>query len=164
MDAFEDAIHATGTDEAPWYVIPPNRKWFRNLAVSQIITDAMADFGLAFPAPPVNLAAIRRTYHAAVEGAWDLEGAKRGRGFDPSAVLGPSFARRMKSGRGLGSVLDRLTKKIVCRSGSRGLGAASIAFLMRALGGRGSALIHALNSGRHGKADFQGHPHQAVAL
>jgi hypothetical protein len=35
-------------------------------------------------------------------------------------VLGPSFVRRMKFGRGLGLILDRLTKKIVCRSGSRG--------------------------------------------
>ena len=75
MDAFEDAIRATSTDEAPWYVIPSNHKWFRNLAVSQIITDAMADLGLAFPAPSVNLAAIRRTYHAAVEEAGD--GRKR---------------------------------------------------------------------------------------
>jgi PPK2 family polyphosphate:nucleotide phosphotransferase len=68
-DAFEDAIRATSTDEAPWYVIPSNHKWFRNLAVSQIISDAMADLGLAFPAPSVNLADIKRKYHAAVEQA-----------------------------------------------------------------------------------------------
>ena len=67
VDAFEDALRATSTDEAPWYVIPSNHKWFRNLAVSQIIADAMADLGLAFPAPSVNLADIRRKYHAAVE-------------------------------------------------------------------------------------------------
>src|ERR1700733_7218698 len=66
---------------------------------------------------------------------WDLERAKRGPGFDPSAVLGPSFARRMKFGRGLGSILDRLAKKIVCRSGSRGQEAASIAFFNARFGG-----------------------------
>ena len=67
IEAFEDAMRATSTDAAPWYVIPSNHKWFRNLAVSQIIADAMADLGLAFPPPSVNLADIRRKYHAAVE-------------------------------------------------------------------------------------------------
>jgi PPK2 family polyphosphate:nucleotide phosphotransferase len=67
VDAFEDAIRETSTDEAPWYVIPSNHKWFRNLAVSQIIADSMADLSLAFPPPSVNLADIRRKYHAAVE-------------------------------------------------------------------------------------------------
>jgi PPK2 family polyphosphate:nucleotide phosphotransferase len=66
VEAFEDAIRATSTREAPWYVIPSNAKWFRNLAVSQIIADAMADLGLAYPPPSVNLAEIRRKYHAAV--------------------------------------------------------------------------------------------------
>jgi PPK2 family polyphosphate:nucleotide phosphotransferase len=66
IEAFEDAMRATSTDEAPWYVIPSNHKWFRNLAVSQIIADAVADLNLAFPPPSVNLADIRRKYHAAV--------------------------------------------------------------------------------------------------
>jgi PPK2 family polyphosphate:nucleotide phosphotransferase len=69
IDAFEDAMRATSTDEAPWYVIPSNHKWFRNLAVSQIIADAMADLHLAFPPPSVNLGEIKRKYHAAVEQA-----------------------------------------------------------------------------------------------
>ena len=67
IEAFADAIHATSTREAPWYVIPSNHKWFRNLAVSQIMADTMADLSLAFPAPSVNLADIRRKYHAAAK-------------------------------------------------------------------------------------------------
>ena len=67
VDAYEDAIRATSTANAPWYVIPANHKWFRNLAVSHIIADSMADLDLAFPAPSVNLADIKRKYHAAVE-------------------------------------------------------------------------------------------------
>ena len=67
VDAYEDAIRATSTDQAPWYIIPSNHKWFRNLAVSQIVADSMADLKLAFPPPGVNLADIRRKYHAAVE-------------------------------------------------------------------------------------------------
>jgi PPK2 family polyphosphate:nucleotide phosphotransferase len=65
--AFEDAINATSTRKAPWYVIPANHKWFRNLAVSQIMGDTMEELGLAFPKPSVDLDDIRRKYHAAVE-------------------------------------------------------------------------------------------------
>ena len=67
VDAYEDAIGATGTDQAPWFIIPSNHKWFRNLAVSQIIADSMANLELAFPLPSVNLADIRRKHHAAVK-------------------------------------------------------------------------------------------------
>ena len=67
VDAYEDAIRETSADQAPWYIIPSNHKWFRNLAVSQIIADSIADLSLAFPAPAVDLADIRRKYHAAVE-------------------------------------------------------------------------------------------------
>jgi PPK2 family polyphosphate:nucleotide phosphotransferase len=63
--AFEDAINATSTRDAPWYVIPSNHKWFRNLAVSQIMADKMEALGMAFPEPTVDLAEIRRKYHAA---------------------------------------------------------------------------------------------------
>jgi len=65
--AFDDAISATSTKHAPWYVIPSNHKWFRNLAVSQIMADTMEDLKLSFPPPSVNLAEIRRKYHAAVK-------------------------------------------------------------------------------------------------
>jgi polyphosphate kinase 2 (PPK2 family) len=65
IDAFEDAMRATSTREAPWYVIPSNHKWFRNLAVSQILADTIEELKLAFPPPSVDLAEIRRKYHAA---------------------------------------------------------------------------------------------------
>ena len=48
-------------------MIPSNHKWFRNLAVSQIVADTMADLDLAFPAPAVDLAKIKRKYHAALK-------------------------------------------------------------------------------------------------
>jgi polyphosphate kinase 2 (PPK2 family) len=65
IQAFEDAIRETSTREAPWYVIPSNHKWFRNLAVSQIMADTMEGLKLAFPPPTVDLADIRRRYHLA---------------------------------------------------------------------------------------------------
>jgi PPK2 family polyphosphate:nucleotide phosphotransferase len=65
--AFEDAIAATSTPEAPWYIIPSNHKWFRNLAVSQIMANTMEELSMAFPKPSVDLNDIRRKYHAAAE-------------------------------------------------------------------------------------------------
>jgi PPK2 family polyphosphate:nucleotide phosphotransferase len=71
IEAYEDAIMATSVADAPWYVIPSNHKWFRSLAVSQIMADTIADLDLAFPRPSVNLADISRKYHAAVRQAKD---------------------------------------------------------------------------------------------
>jgi len=64
-EAYEDAMALTSTKRAPWYIIPANHKWFRNLAVSQIIADTMDEMGLTMPSPHVDLAEIRRKYHAA---------------------------------------------------------------------------------------------------
>lgn len=65
VEAYEDAIERTSSKRAPWYVIPSNRKWFRNLAVSQIVADTMDDMGLTLPRPRVDVASMRRKYHAA---------------------------------------------------------------------------------------------------
>jgi PPK2 family polyphosphate:nucleotide phosphotransferase len=64
IEAFEDALTNCSKKHAPWYVIPSNHKWFRNLAVSSIIADAMDDMKLKLPKPTVDLAEIRRLYHA----------------------------------------------------------------------------------------------------
>ena len=47
--AFEDALTRCSTADAPWYLIPANHKWFRNLAVGEIVVDALASLGLAYP-------------------------------------------------------------------------------------------------------------------
>jgi PPK2 family polyphosphate:nucleotide phosphotransferase len=65
IDAYQDAMALTSTKHAPWYVIPANHKWFRNLAISQIIADTMDGMGLQLPPTRVDIAAIRRKYHAA---------------------------------------------------------------------------------------------------
>ena len=59
MAAYEDALHECSTDRAPWYVIPANKKWFRNLAVSQILVDAMTSWKMRYPPPPPHLTALR---------------------------------------------------------------------------------------------------------
>jgi PPK2 family polyphosphate:nucleotide phosphotransferase len=65
VEAYEEAIAKTSTKNAPWFVIPANHKWFRNLATSQIIADTMDEMGLKLPPTRVDLAEIRRKYHAA---------------------------------------------------------------------------------------------------
>jgi PPK2 family polyphosphate:nucleotide phosphotransferase len=75
IDAFEDALTNCSKKHAPWYVIPSNHKWFRNLAVSKIIADAMEDMNLKLPKPTVDLAKIRRLYHAESKGEAKVRGA-----------------------------------------------------------------------------------------
>jgi PPK2 family polyphosphate:nucleotide phosphotransferase len=69
VEAYEDAIALTSTKRAPWYVIPSNHKWFRNLAISQIVADTMDEMGLKVPPPRVDLAMIWQKYHAAKRAA-----------------------------------------------------------------------------------------------
>ncbi|MCP4330813.1 MAG: polyphosphate kinase 2 family protein [Alphaproteobacteria bacterium] len=64
--AFEDALSKCSTTHAPWFVIPANRKWFRNLAVARIICDTLEGIGMELPSPTVDLADIRRKYHREV--------------------------------------------------------------------------------------------------
>ena len=47
--AFEDAIYATSTDYAPWYVVPANKKWYRNLVIARAIADTLEEIGPQFP-------------------------------------------------------------------------------------------------------------------
>jgi PPK2 family polyphosphate:nucleotide phosphotransferase len=63
--AYEDMLEKCSAKHAPWYVIPSNHKWFRNLAVSQIIRDTMEDLRMEFPKPTVDISAIREKYHEA---------------------------------------------------------------------------------------------------
>jgi PPK2 family polyphosphate:nucleotide phosphotransferase len=47
--AYEDAVRECSTPHAPWYIIPADHKWFRNLAVAQILRDAMNGMKLKYP-------------------------------------------------------------------------------------------------------------------
>jgi PPK2 family polyphosphate:nucleotide phosphotransferase len=68
MAAYDDAMAATSTKHAPWFVIPSDSKWFRNLAISQIVADTMAEFKMKYPEPKFDLRKIRREFHAAEQG------------------------------------------------------------------------------------------------
>ena len=53
--AYEEMLRRCSTEAAPWYVIPSNKKWFRNLAVADIVADALADLKPAYPPSPDDL-------------------------------------------------------------------------------------------------------------
>mgnify|MGYP000424579723 CR=1 FL=1 len=65
--AYEAMLTECSTKHAPWYVIPSNHKWFRNLAVSSIIRETMEDMDIKAPVPTVDIDAIRKKYHQAVK-------------------------------------------------------------------------------------------------
>jgi PPK2 family polyphosphate:nucleotide phosphotransferase len=50
--AFEEALSRCSTDAAPWYVIPSNRNWFRNVAVAEILADVMEELKPKYPSSP----------------------------------------------------------------------------------------------------------------
>ena len=63
--AYEDMLEKCSTKHAPWYVLPSNHKWFRNLAASQIIASTLQDLKMKLPEPCVDIEAIRAQFHAA---------------------------------------------------------------------------------------------------
>jgi PPK2 family polyphosphate:nucleotide phosphotransferase len=56
--AYEAALARCSTPWAPWFVIPANEKWFRNLAVSEILVRVMEGFKMKFPKPTIDLAKV----------------------------------------------------------------------------------------------------------
>lgn len=53
--AYEQAIEETSTDAAPWYVVPSDHKWYRNLVVSQVLIDTLEGLGMSYPDPAEGL-------------------------------------------------------------------------------------------------------------
>ena len=55
MDAFEDMMAATSTNHAPWYIVPANRKWYRNFVVAGLAVEALENMKLKTPAAPAGV-------------------------------------------------------------------------------------------------------------
>jgi len=53
--AFEDAVNECSTEYAPWYVVPANKKWYRNLVVARTIADTLEAMDPRFPAAEQGL-------------------------------------------------------------------------------------------------------------
>lgn len=61
--AFEDALSKCSTKHAPWFIIPSNHKWLRNLAISKIVADKLESLKMEFPKPSVDINDIKKKYH-----------------------------------------------------------------------------------------------------
>ena len=47
--AYEEALEKTSTEFAPWYVVPSNHPWFRDLVVSEVVVEALESLGMRYP-------------------------------------------------------------------------------------------------------------------
>lgn len=65
LRAYEDALARCNTEESPWFVIPADHKWFRDLAISEIIVTTLEGMKIQVPQPTVDIEEIRRKYHNA---------------------------------------------------------------------------------------------------
>jgi PPK2 family polyphosphate:nucleotide phosphotransferase len=55
MRAYEDVLSKTSTEWAPWYIVPANRKWYRNLVVATILVETLEGLGMSYPQPEEGL-------------------------------------------------------------------------------------------------------------
>lgn len=55
IQAYEEVLRRCSTSEAPWYIIPANKKWFRNFAVSRILVETLEDLKMKYPKPTVDI-------------------------------------------------------------------------------------------------------------
>jgi len=58
MEAYSDAISRCSTPHAPWFIIPANKKWFRNLAVSKIVAETLEALKMKYPEPAFDVSKI----------------------------------------------------------------------------------------------------------
>jgi polyphosphate kinase 2 (PPK2 family) len=57
--AYEVALERTNTEVAPWYVVPSDRKWYRNLAVGQLLHEVLSQMAPIWPAADFDVAEQR---------------------------------------------------------------------------------------------------------
>ena len=55
MKAYEDMLNQTSTAWAPWYIIPSNKKWYRNWLISKIVIKTLKNLDMRYPAPVENI-------------------------------------------------------------------------------------------------------------
>ena len=58
MQAYEDSISATSTPWAPWYIVPSNKKWYRNLVVASTLEKSLKALNMHYPEPVDDLSKI----------------------------------------------------------------------------------------------------------
>ena len=58
LAAYEDVLNKTSTSYAPWYIIPSNKKWYRNFVIASTIVDVLNTLDIKYPKPKEKLDAI----------------------------------------------------------------------------------------------------------
>lgn len=61
QEAYEDALTRCNSDAAPWFIIPANKKWFRNLAVARVLVEALEALDMKFPKPSLDVSRFKLT-------------------------------------------------------------------------------------------------------
>ena len=56
--AYEVALSKTSTEWAPWYVVPANRKWYRNLVIGTVMVQTLQGFGMQYPEAEAGLDSV----------------------------------------------------------------------------------------------------------
>jgi PPK2 family polyphosphate:nucleotide phosphotransferase len=64
MRAYEDALEKTSTKYAPWYIVPANKKWYRDLVMASVILETLKDLKMEYPQPEYDVASILRDFDA----------------------------------------------------------------------------------------------------
>ena len=64
MQAYEDALEKTSTKYAPWYIVPANKKWYRDLVVASVILETLKDLKMEYPQPKYDVGSILRDFDA----------------------------------------------------------------------------------------------------
>ena len=60
--AYEDALSKTSSDYAPWYVIPADKKWYRNWVIANILVETLKDLKMDYPQPEYDVEATLSTF------------------------------------------------------------------------------------------------------
>jgi PPK2 family polyphosphate:nucleotide phosphotransferase len=55
MKAYQDVLSKTSTEWAPWYIVPANRKWYRNLVIATIMVETLEGLNMSYPQPEGDL-------------------------------------------------------------------------------------------------------------
>ena len=58
MEAYETVLSRCNTEDAPWYIIPANRKWYRNYVITKTIVDTLESMDLSYPPPEEGLDSV----------------------------------------------------------------------------------------------------------
>ena len=59
MEAYEAVLEKTSTEHAPWHVIPANKKWFRNLCVSQLLVQTLSQLNPKIPKAKLDVSKVK---------------------------------------------------------------------------------------------------------